>query len=89
MPESVPLTPTDAELLGQLCGFAERYGENGVYLNFIRSVTRNNQRYLILVAIGDQADAVQKLILDAQMPQGGIEIVGADELDKLPEIPQW
>ncbi len=79
--KDVPLTPTDKELLGQLCGFAERYGENGVYMNFIRSVTRNDQRYVVLVAIGDQADVVQKILLDAQQPESGIEIVS--DLNKI------
>ena len=84
--KQLTLTPTDQDLLGQLCGFAERYGENGVYLNFIRSVTRN-QRYLVLVAVGDQADAVQKILLDAQAPnESVIEVIS--DLSQI-EGSQW
>lgn len=82
--KQVTLTPTDRELLGQLCGFAERYGENGVYMNFIRSVTRNDQRYVVLVAIGEQADVVQKILLDAQVPrESAIEVVPESALQRL------
>ncbi len=84
---AAPLSTTDQELLGQLCGLAERRAQNGVYLNYIVSRSRNNQRYLVLLAIGDQADAVQKIMLDAQAPQdGAIEVVS--NLDRITKA-QW
>lgn len=84
MPESVPLTSGEQDFLKQLCGFAERKATNGVYLGYFVSQSRNNQRYCVCIAIGDQADAVQQIILGAQMPrESAIEVVGADVLHKL------
>lgn len=75
MPDNIPLTPGDKDFLAQLCGFAEEKAQNGVYMGYFVSQSRNNQRYVVVVAIGDQADAVQKILLDAQAPQSGIEVV--------------
>lgn len=73
--------------MGQVCGFAERRAVNGVWMNYMVSRSRNNQRFIVIVAMGDQADAVQKLILDAQVPNdSAIEVVPESELQKLP---QW
>lgn len=84
MPESVPLTSSEKDFLKELCGFAERKAVNGVYLGYFVSQSRNNQRYCVCIAIGDQADAVQQIILGAQVPrESAIEVVPADTLKKL------
>lgn len=75
------LSASDQDLLGQMCGFAEREAENGVYMNYMVSRSRNNQRFIVIVAMGDQADAVQKIVLDAQVPrEGAIEVVSEAQL---------
>lgn len=80
-----PLTASDEDLMGQVCGFAERRAENGVWMNYMISRSRNNQRFIVIVAMGDQADAVQKILLDAQAPrENAIEVVS-----DLNQIPQW
>lgn len=93
MPESVPLTSGEQDFLKELCGFAERKATNGVYLGYFVSKSRNNQRYCVCIAIGDQADAVQQIILGAQIPNDGlIEVMPADAIQKLEkgEIePEW
>lgn len=93
MPESVPLTSGEQDFLRELCGFAEQKATNGVYLGYFVSRSRNNQRYCVCIAIGDQADAVQKLLLDAQQPrESAIEVISADAFAKLNtgEInPKW
>lgn len=84
MPESIPLTSGEQDFLKELCGFAERKATNGVYLGYFVSQSRNNQRYCVCIAIGNQADAVQQIILGAQVPNEGlIEVVSADAVEKL------
>ncbi len=85
MPDSVELTAGDRDFLNQLCGFAESKAQNGVYLGYFVSQSRNNQRYVVAVAIGDQADALQKIILDAQQPRDkAIEVVS-----EIPDGLEW
>lgn len=73
-----PLTKTEQEFLGQLCGFCERRAQNGVYMNFMRSVSRGDLPFLVVFAMGEQAEAIQKIILDAQMPrESAIQVVSS------------
>ena len=74
--EPEPLTAGDKDFLKELYGFAQRRAVNGVWLNFMRSLSHQDQRFVVIVAFGEQADAIQKLILDAQMPNDNlIEVV--------------
>lgn len=84
MPESVPLTQGDKDFIKQLCNFAEAKATNGVYLGYFTSESFAGQRYCVCIAIGEQADALQQIILGAQMPQeSAIEVVSADALERL------
>ena len=74
MPTPEPLTPSDQELLGQVCGFAVRRAENGVYFNLMHSKSLG-QPVALIVAVGDQALAVQQLIMKARVDESPIEVV--------------
>lgn len=77
MAESVALTASEQELIGQVVRFAERRAENGVYINMLysRSV---GQQVVFVVAIGEQASVLQSLLMTAQDRQASgnaIEVV--------------
>jgi hypothetical protein len=86
--EAQPLDATDKELLGQIIGFAIRRAHNGVYLNMLRSESRGNLPVLFLVAVGEQALAVQQILLANEAPrESPIEIVS--DLSKIEGNGKW
>lgn len=81
------LSDSDKDLMNQVCGFAERRATNGVWLNFMRSESRGNLPFIVVVAMGEQAEALQQIILGAQAPQDSpIQVVSS--LDSI-EAAQW
>ena len=82
MPD-VPLpTQSEREFLDQVCSFASRKAQNGCYLVTMHPKSLNAP-VLFFFAIGDQALAVQKLLLDNQAKQDSlIEVVPSlDNMD--------
>jgi hypothetical protein len=68
MPDPIRLSSSEQELLGQVAGFAARRAENGVYLNLMHSRSLAAP-VLLLVAIGDQALALQKIVMGSAIPE--------------------
>lgn len=71
MTKPVELSSTDKDFLGQVARFAERNASQGVMLHMVHSATLNAP-VLVLVAIGDQAAAVQKIMLDKAVPESSL-----------------
>ncbi len=68
MPEQIELTPAEQDLIGQVARFAEKRAINGVYMNQGISKSLGGTPILFLVALGEQALAVQQIILNAAVP---------------------
>lgn len=83
MPEqTVQLTASEQDLIGQIARFAERRAQNGCYLNMGYSKSLN-MPILLFVALGEQALAAQAVLLKAQEPQTQIEVVSSlDDVGK-------
>lgn len=77
--EAPQLTQGEQDFLGQLCGFAKARAQNGVYMTFnIERAT--GMPVLAVVAFGEQAMALQQIVLGAQVPQSPlIEVVSSLE----------
>lgn len=67
MPQPVPLTQSEQDLIGQVCNFAAQRAENGVYLNMLHSRSLG-QPVMFIVALGDQALALQALVMKGAQP---------------------
>lgn len=81
MPEQIPLDVADQALMGQIARFAERRAENGVYMAQMVSKSTGGP-VLLIVALGDQALALDQIIMRAQAPPSAqIEVVS--DLNKI------
>jgi len=68
MPKTSPKpTPAERELLGQIARYAERKAVNGVLLELMYSASVGAP-VLLVVALGEQALALQQIILKAAVP---------------------
>lgn len=65
--EATPLTQGEKDLLSQICRFAEATAINGVRMDFLLSPS--GAPVLCVVAIGEQALIMQKILLDSQVPE--------------------
>lgn len=73
-----PLTQGEKDFLAQICRFAEATAINGVRMDFL--VSPDGAPVLCIVAIGEQAMALQKIVLDAAIPQSPlVEVVSSFE----------
>lgn len=74
--EAPPLTLGEKDLLARICRFAEATAINGVRMEFL--ISPDGAPVLCIVAIGEQALALQKIVLDAAIPQSPlIEVVSS------------
>ena len=74
--EAPKLTSAESDFLAQLCGFAERRAQNGVYVSTM--IAPHGAPVIALIAFGSQALAVQNLIMSAQVPESPlIEVVSS------------
>jgi len=74
MPES--LTQSEQDLLGQMARFTERRAVNGVYMNLGYSKSLNT-RVLFICALGEQAEALNEIIMSAAVEDNVIEMPAA------------
>lgn len=64
MPED---TPTDKDFLSQIAHFAARKAQNGVYIAQMYSASLGAPAFVV-VAIGEQALALQQIVMSAAVP---------------------
>ncbi len=71
-----PYTQAEQEFLGQVAGFAARHARNSMFMTTIYSQSLGAP-VLMIIALGEQASALQHLVLEnrAPVPDKGIEIV--------------
>lgn len=69
MPED---TVADKEFMGQICAFAARKAQNGVYMAQMRSKSLSAP-VLLIVALGEQALALEQIIMSARQSDDIIE----------------
>lgn len=67
MPQPLPLTPAEQDLLGAVARFAEQRAVNGVYFNMMVSKSLGTP-VLLMVGLGDQALALQRIVMHAAVP---------------------
>ena len=77
----VPLTQSEQDLLGQVARFAETRAQNGVYINKMVSKSLGVPVFL-LVAIGEQALAVDQIVMGAAERDSVIETASAQNFIK-------
>ena len=71
-----PYTQAEREFLGQVAGFASRHAQNKLFKTTIYSRSLSAP-VLMIIALGEQAEALQHLVLEnrAPVPEGGVEVV--------------
>ncbi len=76
------LTPSDQDLMGQLCRFAERQlnGKLGIYQASMRSATVGADVYLI-IGFGEQAHALARIFTEAQQREAASSLIMPGEID--------
>ena len=79
-------TQAEQEFLGQVVGFASRHAQNKVFMTTIYSRSLGAP-VLMIIALGEQAEALQHLVLENRtpVPEGEIEVVS----DLNQDITQW
>ncbi len=81
MPEQY--SKAEQEFLGQVVGFASRHAQNSMFMTTIYSQSLGAP-VLMIIALGEQANALQHLVLEnrAPLPESGLEIVkDTDKVD--------
>ena len=67
MPDRVILDDGENELMRNLANFAARKAVNGVYMGTFHSKSVG-AKVLVVVALGEQADALNRVIMSAAVP---------------------
>ena len=69
----------DRDFMAQMYGYAERKAVNGVYISNVKPL--KGQRALILVALGEQADVINAILMKAAVPNDAALIERASSIN--------
>jgi hypothetical protein len=77
-----PYTKAEQEFLGQVAGFASRHAQNKLFMTTIYSQSLGTP-VLMIIALGEQAEALQHLVLENRAPVSKPEIEIVKNLDNV------
>lgn len=67
MPDRVILDPGEQDLMRDIAQFAARKATNGVYMGTFHSASLGT-KVMVVVALGEQADAMTRILMSAAVP---------------------
>lgn len=76
------LTESEKQLLGDIVKFAQRRCQGNVYFNRLLERTTSTP-VVLLVAFGEQAEALEKIVMDCRVREQAVEIFQTEDLTKL------